>query len=123
MATTMRAALDDGTGVYQTQDAPMPEMFEGAALIRVRQTGICGSDLHMTTTREEAQDMPSGHEVAPFAPDDFFIEDAAGLDLRRIEQLLGPVDHRPRRQQPGVAGLHRLHHGQQGEGLAWMTHQ
>lgn len=64
MATTMRAALDDGTGVYQTQDAPMPEMFEGAALIRVRQTGICGSDLHMTTRREEAQDMPSGHEVA-----------------------------------------------------------
>ncbi len=61
--TTMRAALDDGTGLYQTQDVPMPEMFDGAALIRVRQTGICGSDLHMTTRREEAQDIPSGHEV------------------------------------------------------------
>ena len=61
--TTMRAALDDGTGLYQTQDVPMPEMFDGAAMIRVRQTGICGSDLHMTTRREEAQDLPSGHEV------------------------------------------------------------
>ena len=64
MATNMRAALDDGTGTYSTQNVPMPEMFEGAALIRVRQTGICGSDLHMTTRREEAQDLPSGHEVA-----------------------------------------------------------
>ena len=61
--TTMRAALDDGSGLYQTQDVPMPEMFDGAAMIRVRQTGICGSDLHMTTRREEAQDLPSGHEV------------------------------------------------------------
>lgn len=39
-------------------------MFEGAAMIRVRQTGICGSDLHMTTSRTEAQSLPSGHEVA-----------------------------------------------------------
>ena len=61
MATMMRAALDDGSGVYRTQDVPMPEMFEGAAMIRVRQTGICGSDLHMTNSRQEAQDVPSGH--------------------------------------------------------------
>ena len=61
---TMRAALDDGTGAYSTQDVPLPEMFPGAALVRVRQTGICGSDLHMTNRRTEAQDLPSGHEVA-----------------------------------------------------------
>ena len=60
----MRGALDDGNGNYSTQDIPMPEMFPGAALIRVRQTGICGSDLHMTNRRTEAQDLPSGHEVA-----------------------------------------------------------
>ena len=64
MSDTMRAALDDGTGQYIVQDIPMPEMFDGAALIRVRQTGICGSDLHMTTSRTEAQTLPSGHEVA-----------------------------------------------------------
>ena len=64
MPETMRAALDDGTGQYVVQDVRVPDMFEGAALIRVRQTGICGSDLHMTTSRTEAQELPSGHEVA-----------------------------------------------------------
>ena len=64
MPETMRAALDDGTGQYVVQDVRVPDMFEGAALIRVRQTGICGSDLHMTTRRTEAQELPSGHEVA-----------------------------------------------------------
>ena len=64
MAETMRAALDDGTGQYVTQDVAMPEMFEGAAVIRIRQTGICGSDLHVTTTRTEPQTLPSGHEIA-----------------------------------------------------------
>ena len=64
MPETMRAALDNGTGQYVVQDVRVPDMFEGAALIRVRQTGICGSDLHMTTSRTEAQELPSGHEVA-----------------------------------------------------------
>ena len=60
----MRAALDDGTGRYVVHDVPMPRMFPGAALIRVRQTGICGSDLHLTTGRDGAQALPTGHEVA-----------------------------------------------------------
>ena len=64
MAETMRAALDDGTGQYVVQDVAMPEMYNGAAMVRVRQTGICGSDLHMTTSRTEAQTMASGHEIA-----------------------------------------------------------
>ena len=45
MSDTMRAALDDGTGRYVVQDVPIPEMYPGAAMIRIRQTGICGSDL------------------------------------------------------------------------------
>ena len=61
---TMRGALDDGTGAYTTQDVPMPAPFAGAAVVRVRQSGICGSDLHMTNRRTEAQEVPSGHEVA-----------------------------------------------------------
>ncbi len=60
----MRAALDDGTGRYVVQDVPMPEMFPGAALIRIRRTGICGSDLHLTDSRAEPQTLPTGHEVA-----------------------------------------------------------
>lgn len=64
MPSKMKAALDDGTGTYVLQQVDMPQMFDGAALVRVRQTGICGSDLHMTTARTEAQVIPSGHEVA-----------------------------------------------------------
>ena len=60
----MRAALDDGTGRYVVHDLPMPKMFPGAALIRVRRTGICGSDLHLTDARTGAQTLPTGHEVA-----------------------------------------------------------
>lgn len=64
MLSKMKAALDDGTGRYALHETDMPRMYEGAALIRVRQTGICGSDLHMTNARTEAQTIPSGHEVA-----------------------------------------------------------
>lgn len=64
MPATMKAALDDGTGKYVQHQLDMPEMYEGAALIRVRQSGICGSDLHMTDARTEAQTVASGHEVA-----------------------------------------------------------
>lgn len=64
MPDQMKAALDDGTGEYILHSVPMPEMFPGAALIKVRQSGICGSDLHMTDARTEAQEIASGHEVA-----------------------------------------------------------
>ena len=64
MPATMNAALDDGTGKYVLHQLGMPEMYEGAAMIRVRQSGICGSDLHMTDARTEAQTIASGHEVA-----------------------------------------------------------
>ena len=33
-------------------------------MIKVRRTGICGSDLHLTDSRTEPQTLPSGHEVA-----------------------------------------------------------
>lgn len=61
----MRGALHDGgntVGVFQ--DLPMPERFPGSALIRVRRTGICGSDLHLNRERTQPQTIPSGHEVA-----------------------------------------------------------
>ena len=64
MSANMKAALDDGTGKYVLRQIDMPQMYEGAALIKVRQSGICGSDLHMTDARTEAQTVASGHEVA-----------------------------------------------------------
>ncbi|MBI4218927.1 MAG: zinc-binding dehydrogenase [Chloroflexi bacterium] len=64
MPDQMLAALDMGKGNYRVQKVPMPERLPGSALIRVRQTGICGSDLHMTRQRSEHQVVPSGHEIA-----------------------------------------------------------
>ena len=66
----MRSALDDacgkngGRGRYNVIDCETPDVFPGAAVIRVRSTGICGSDLHMTRERHEPQKVSTGHEVA-----------------------------------------------------------
>ena len=64
MTGSMLAALDDGHGNYEVRKVAMPEMFNGAALVRVRSTGICGSDLHMTRERIEPQKVSTGHEMA-----------------------------------------------------------
>ncbi|MEX0763508.1 MAG: zinc-binding dehydrogenase [Dehalococcoidia bacterium] len=64
MADTMKAALDQTRRQYKVKQVPMPDRFRGSALVRVRKTGICGSDLHMTNERKEPQSLPSGHEVA-----------------------------------------------------------
>lgn len=61
----MRGALHDGKDTVRFDpELPMPERFPGSALIRVRRTGICGSDLHLNNERAEPQTVPSGHEVA-----------------------------------------------------------
>ncbi|MBM3956985.1 MAG: alcohol dehydrogenase catalytic domain-containing protein, partial [Gemmatimonadetes bacterium] len=64
MSDTMRSALCDGRGAVTVHDVPMPERFPGSALIHVRRSGICGSDLHMNRERAHPQTLPSGHEVA-----------------------------------------------------------
>ena len=57
-------ALDDGNGNYIAQKIPFPNIFEGSAIIDIKASGICGSDLHMTNERNEPQSIPSGHETA-----------------------------------------------------------
>ena len=65
MPDTMRGALHDGGDkVIFRDDLAMPAPFPGSALIQIRQSGICGSDLHMNNERTEQQVIPSGHEVA-----------------------------------------------------------
>ena len=59
----MKAALDNGEGNYIVQEIPFPKRFESSALIKVVQSGICGSDIHLTTERNESQTIPTGHEV------------------------------------------------------------
>ena len=59
----MKAAFYDGTGQMIIQKHPDPVPDEGDAIIQVRATGICGSDLLMNNDKEEADELPAGHEV------------------------------------------------------------
>jgi threonine dehydrogenase-like Zn-dependent dehydrogenase len=63
--TTMRAAVVAGPKRFEVQDMPVPEVQPGGVLVRVRNCGICGSDLHFYKG-----DFPSppgmrlGHEIS-----------------------------------------------------------
>ena len=65
----MKAAFYDGTGQMIIQKHPDPVPDEGDAIIQVRATGICGSDLLMNNDKEEADELPAGHEVTGIISD------------------------------------------------------
>src|SRR5512138_2365876 len=46
MSKTMLGAVLHGTKDLRLESCPLPELRAGEVLIRVRQAGICGSDLH-----------------------------------------------------------------------------
>ena len=62
--TMMKAAFYDGNGTMTLGEYPRPEAGPGDAIVRVRSTGICGSDLQMKADQKEADESPVGHEVA-----------------------------------------------------------
>jgi len=64
MPDKMRGALYNGNQGVVVQDVPLPDRFPGSALIRVRQVGICGSDLNINRDSKTPGDLPEGHEVA-----------------------------------------------------------
>ena len=43
----MKASFYRGNRTFETGTVPMPVPAEGEALLRVRQVGICGTDLHI----------------------------------------------------------------------------
>ena len=59
----MKAAFYNGNGKMQIKEHPDPTPERGDAIIQVRATGICGSDLLMNNDKEEADELPTGHEV------------------------------------------------------------
>ena len=61
---TMKAALYDGEGAMRLADVARPVPGPGDALIRVRASGICGSDLLVNWERTTPDERPAGHEVA-----------------------------------------------------------
>lgn len=59
----MKAAFYNGNGEMEIKEHPEPTPESGDAIIQVRATGICGSDLLMNNDKEEADELPTGHEV------------------------------------------------------------
>lgn len=61
---TMKAAFFDGESSMVLADVKTPEPGPDDVIIRVRATGICGSDLLMNVDKTEPDQIPFGHEVA-----------------------------------------------------------
>ena len=61
---TMKVALHDGRGTMEVVEAPRPEAGPGEVVVRVRCSGICGSDLNRYAVNTTPEKLPSGHEVA-----------------------------------------------------------
>ncbi len=76
---TMIVGLHDGKETVRLAEIERPVPGRGDALIRVRASGICGSDLLMNADKTEPDTRPSGHEVAGE-----IVEVGAGVDSARI---------------------------------------
>src|SRR5438445_10602730 len=60
----MRAAFCRGVGRLVVQDVPRPTPGAGEVLVRVRNCGICGSDLHWYHDEMMIPAVCPGHEIA-----------------------------------------------------------
>lgn len=71
----MKAVVYKGPRQLAVEDIPMPEVLPGYALIKVKASGICGSDIHgyLGTTGRRNPGVVMGHEfsgeVVEVAPD------------------------------------------------------
>src|SRR2546428_12157203 len=60
----MRAALCRGVGRLVVEDVPRPTPGPGEVVVRVRNCGICGSDLHWYHDQMMIPSVCPGHEIA-----------------------------------------------------------
>lgn len=62
----MKALVNTAVGILSYQDMPDPVAEKGQSLIRVRASGICGSDMHAFLGHDERRPTPLilGHEAA-----------------------------------------------------------
>ena len=66
MAKTMKAAVVEKPGTLVVQQMPVPEIDDPEVLIRVKYTGICGTDWSIFTGKYSADKLPliPGHEFS-----------------------------------------------------------
>ncbi len=63
---SMRAAVVTGPQRFEVQEIERPEVQSGYVLVRVRNCGICGSDLHFYRGEfPVAPGLRLGHEPTP----------------------------------------------------------
>src|SRR3989442_3342900 len=60
----MRAAFCRGVGRLVVEDVPRPTPAPGEVVVRVRNCGICGSDLHWYHDQMMIPSVCPGHEIA-----------------------------------------------------------
>ncbi len=77
--STMSAALHNGKGAMEVNQVERPEPGPGDAVVRVRQAGICGSDLINYAMNTTPESLPGGHEVAGE-----IVEVGEGVDPGRV---------------------------------------
>jgi threonine dehydrogenase-like Zn-dependent dehydrogenase len=66
MAKTMKAAVVEKPGTLVTKQVPVPEISDDEVLIKVKYTGICGTDWSIFTGKYSADKLPliPGHEFS-----------------------------------------------------------
>lgn len=66
MANTMKAAVFEKIGVIKVKDVPIPEINDNEVLIRIKYTGICGTDWSIYNGWYSADKLPMipGHEFS-----------------------------------------------------------
>jgi threonine dehydrogenase-like Zn-dependent dehydrogenase len=66
MSRTMKAAVFEKPGVITVKQVPVPEIGDDEVLIRVKLTGICGTDWSIYTGKYSADKLPliAGHEFS-----------------------------------------------------------
>jgi len=66
MANTMRAAVFEKVGVIKVKEVPLPEINDTEVLIKVKYTGICGTDWSIYNGWYSADKLPMipGHEFS-----------------------------------------------------------
>ena len=59
----MKAAFYNGNGHMEVKEFETPTPRKEEVLVKLKATGICGSDLNMNKAKSAADEEPSGHEV------------------------------------------------------------
>ena len=63
---TMKAAVFEKPGTISIKQVPVPEISDDEVLIKIKYTGICGTDWSIYTGKYSADKLPliAGHEFS-----------------------------------------------------------